>query len=113
MDRTAIRPRPTTAHAQAILDPRVWGVHPLGRETTGAIQATFAVARPVASVTLWVQTSDGLDVLTYQHFRADDGPASSWDLTFPDLPRGTYDVIVDVPGPERGSQRSWTTQVEV
>lgn len=113
MDRTAIRPRPTAADAQAILDPRVWGVHPLGRETTGAIQATFAVARPVAAVTLWVQTSAALDVLTYRHFRAEDGPVRSWDVTFPDLPPGTYDVIVDVPGRERGSQRSWTTQVEV
>jgi hypothetical protein len=112
MDRTAVRPR-ATAVAQAILDPRVWGVHPLGRETTGAIQATFAVARPVATVTLWVQTSAGLDVLTYRHFRAEDGPVRSWDVTFPDLPRGAYDVIVDVPGPEHGGRRSWTARVEV
>lgn len=113
MDRTATYPLRTATRPQTILDPRVWGVHPLGRETTGAIQATFALARPVATVTLWVQTSDGLDVATYRHFAAEDGPARSWDVTFPDLPRATYDLIVAVPGPDRGRHESWTTQVEV
>ena len=112
MDRTTIRTR-TDTHTQAILDPRIWGVRPLGRETTGAVQVTFAVARPIGAVTLWVQTSDGLDVLTYRHFTADGRRARSWDVTFPDLPRGSYDVIVDVPDPRTGRHQSWTTRVEV
>jgi len=113
MDRTAILSRRPGADAQAILDPRVWGVRPLGRETTGAIQATFDVVRPVAAVTVWVQTSDGLDGLTYRHFTAEGQPARSWDVTFPDLPCGVYDVIVDVPDPRTSSHQSWTTRVEV
>jgi hypothetical protein len=110
MDRTATHPPATE---QAILDPRVWGVHPLGRETTGAIQASFAVARPVAAVTLWVQTSDRVDVLTYRHFTAERGQACSWDVTFPGLPPGAYDVIVDVPDRRHARHETWTTRVEV
>jgi hypothetical protein len=121
VDRTAIHPHPSipqsstgprTGEAQAIRKMRTWSAGPTGRETGGLIRATFTLARPVAAITVWAQSSDGFDVLTYRHFTV-TRPSRNWDVTLPDLPAGAYDVIVDVSDPQRGTQTSVSLQVEV
>ena len=115
MDRTAIHPhRPIgtgTGEAQAIRSLRTWSAPPGGHESNGFIRARFCLTRPVAAVTVWVQSSDGLDVLTYRHFTTT--PSGDWEITVPDLPSGTYDVIVDVSDPQRVTHTSLSTQVDV
>ncbi|HEX6310936.1 MAG TPA: hypothetical protein VF152_04870 [Acidimicrobiia bacterium] len=114
MDRTAVRtphpPSPPTGRAQVIDDAQARGVP--DHETGGAVRVTFAVARPVGAVTVWVQSRTGFDVLTYRHFVAAD-PACRWDVTVPGLPAGTYDVVVDVPDAAPGRQASWIGAVTV
>jgi hypothetical protein len=91
---------------QTITGLRVWG----GRDS---IRATFAVSTPVTSVTMWVQSSGSFDVLLYRHFSA-RAATREWDVTFADLPAGSYEVILDVPDPAPGAEhRSWSGRVEV
>jgi hypothetical protein len=109
MNRTATREITPVAPAnhQTILNLRVWGAR-----DPGSVRATFALSRPVTSVTLWVQTTGRFDVLTYRHFTART-PETEWELTFPGLPAGSYDVILDVPDPGAAEHESWAGQVRV
>jgi hypothetical protein len=116
MDRTAIHPhRPTvtrTGEAQAIRNLRTWSAPPGGHESSGLIRASFSLTQPTAAVTVWVQSRDGLDVLTYRHFTV-ARPTRDWEVTVPELPSGAYDVIVDVPDQPGGTHTSQSTQVDV
>ena len=98
-------PVPAT-NRQTITGLRVWGGH-------DSIRATFAVSSPVTAVTVWVQSSGSFDVLLYRRFSARAATAQ-WDVTFADLPAGSYEVILDVPDPAPGAgPRSWSGRVEV
>jgi hypothetical protein len=109
MNRTATREITPVAPAtrQTILNLRVWGAR-----DPGSIRATFALSRPVTSVTVWVQTTGSFEVLTYRHFTA-RAPETEWEVAFPGLSAGAYDVIVDVPDPGGGEHESWAGPVRV
>jgi hypothetical protein len=101
-----------TGEAQAIRSLRAWGAGPTRSKPAGLIRTTFTLGRPVAAVTVWAQSSDGCDVLTYRHATT-RRPSRDWDVTLPDLPAGTYDVLVDVTDPQLGTHTSLTARVTV